>query len=668
MQSTQRYYLGIDTGGTFTDGVLLDPGTGKVLQSCKVLTTHHDLELCVGEVLERLTPAEPDQVALVAISTTLATNAIAEGKRRAVGLLLLGYDPELVQIFNFQSQFSTPYYRFVPGRHNLDGQEVEALDEAALRQAATEIIGKVEAFAVASFAGPVNPSHELRAAEILSEMTSLPIILAHHLSSELDSIRRATTASLNASLMYNTELFFNAIQVKLQQRGITCPVMAVKGDASLVKAELARRRPVEIIHSGPATSAIGGQYLAGVQDALVIDIGGTTTDLALVENGQVRIASQAATVASYRTCVRTVHTHSIGLGGDSELRFNPWGELSLGPQRVLPLAYLCQRDPGARRELLGYLSEKRHLRSSDGLEFWALRRKPDRPLGDAQLEALVQFLGRGARRRAVVLKTIGPIPPYLINELISQEIIERASLTPTDLLHVTGEYSPWDAGIAEQVVDAAALGLEKPVERFIAQVREQLTGMIVAEVLHFISGHALSLPPLMMKDEPLDRWLYRESLKPSNPYLGSSLVLKVPLVGIGAPAGAYLPPVAAALHTQIYLPEYYEVANAVGTVVGNVVVQLEGQVSPYVQGASVMGYIARAANLQQIFPHFEDALDFARQRLRSQAAEAATAAGAIQVSLEFEERQIWDGMVALTVLATGRPGNGKTETCCTAGE
>ena len=112
-KTSSSYYLGIDTGGTFTDGVLFDPQIGQVVKTTKELTTHHDLKICIARVLEHLTDEDPGKISLVSLSTTLATNAIAEGKRKPVALLLLGYDPDLVHKFNFHQQFGTNNYFFI---------------------------------------------------------------------------------------------------------------------------------------------------------------------------------------------------------------------------------------------------------------------------------------------------------------------------------------------------------------------------------------------------------------------------------------------------------------------------------------------------------------------------------------------------------------------------
>jgi N-methylhydantoinase A/oxoprolinase/acetone carboxylase beta subunit len=265
MSSSSSLYLGIDTGGTFTDGVLLDPSTRTVVKSVKVLTTHHDLRICIAEVIKKLAAAADLQtITLVSLSTTLATNAIAEGKRKRVGLFLLGYDAGLVEKFGFQRQFGTDQFYFIQGRHGLDGIEQVALDKSDVAKIVKDIHGTVEAFAVSSYAGPRNASHEERTSEIISGLTHLPVVQAHHLSSELDSIRRATTVSLNASLLSNIHEFLEAVKVMLTSSAISCPVMIVRSDGSIVNSEVARKKPVEIIHSGPATSAIGGQFLPSV--------------------------------------------------------------------------------------------------------------------------------------------------------------------------------------------------------------------------------------------------------------------------------------------------------------------------------------------------------------------------------------------------------------------
>ncbi len=648
-------YLGIDTGGTFTDGILLDPQTRQIVRSVKTITTHADLTRCILSALDALLPDDPSTIALVSLSTTLATNAIAEGKRKPVGLLLLGYDAKLIYNYQFHQQFGTPHYYFIPGRHGLDGAQQEPLDEAALTSAIKQSKDNVTAFAVSSYAGPANAAHETRAAEIIAEMSNLPAVLAHHLSNELDSIRRATTASLNASLLSHIQNFLSAVLEMLEKRGVHCPVMIVKGDSSLARAGFAGARPVEFIHSGPATSAIGGQFLSRAEKGLVVDMGGTTTDITLVNDGKVQAYESLATVESYRTCVRTIKARSFGLGGDSMIYFDHWRNLEIGPARLIPLSYLCYTYPQVKQDLLGWLETRNTISYADGIEYWLLRREPDFPIEDEKTRKIVDILRNGPQRYRDISQQVRSIAPFHVAWLVGQEIIDRAGLTPTDLLHVTGEFTPWDTEIAVRATELAARNWNEDILAFAQRIKDTITQRIVAEIVQFLSGKAFSAPPLRLKDTPLDRWLFQESLTPSDPYLGSNISLKIPLVGIGAPARVFLPPVASALNTEIIIPEYHQVANAVGAVVGSVLVQQTGEIFPCVEGASITGYIARVGSVQHKFSQYTEALSYARQALLGLVAEEAKAAGATHTIIDCQETPIWDGMSHIKAWAIGKP-------------
>ena len=656
--------LGIDTGGTYTDGVILDLSTQKVVQSAKVLTTHYDLKVCIGEIFERLIPDDPDVLSFISLSTTLATNAIAEGKRRDAALFLLGYDAELIYNYQLQNRFGTNYFFFINGKHGMDGREVTALDEEALSLRGKGVLNVVDALAIASYSGARNADHERRAADILSQETGLPVVQAHHLANDLDSVRRATTASLNASLLGNLHEFIRAVEEMLDHHRVSAPLLMVRGDGSIVKAQFAQSRPVEIIHSGPATSAIGGQFLADVQTGLVIDIGGTTTDITLVDeagsSGAGYLSETAATVGPYRTCVKTIQARSIGLGGDSFIHFDRHGTLSIGPERVQPLAYLSYHHPQVKEDLSAYLAEKESVQSSTEIEYWSLRREPVRPIQDERTRKAIHILKDGPMRLRQLLKLVGVVSPVQIDqaELINREIIERSTLTPTDLLHASGTFSEWDADIALKLVEAVSRTWHESAEAFIQRVHKVITRRIVAETIQFLSGKTLSEPGYHSKDQRIDLWLFEQNLENSNPYLGSEISLKIPLIGIGAPAQAFLPAVAEALRTTCIFPDNYQVANAVGTVVGSVVVKEDAEVSPIVEGHAITGYFARVNNQQIRFEKYSDAVDFARENLRKSVYEGAVQRGAAAVRVEISENESEHQIMRLSGWAAGKPETG----------
>ena len=258
--------LGIDTGGTYTDAALVDHDTGRVLCAAKALTTRRDLSIGIGEamdaVLQRPEAAGAGPVGIVAVSTTLATNAIVEGQGSRVCLVLIGYDPELIHQYGFEHELVTDDVVYIDGGHDIHGDAVTALDEGGLRQAVLARKDQVDAFGVSSYFGVRNPEHEIRASSLIEELTGLPVTCGHELTTRLNSVRRATTVALNARLVPLLRELIDTLRHSLAERQIVAPLMVVKGDGSLVRAEWAMQRPIETILSGPAASAVGAWHLA----------------------------------------------------------------------------------------------------------------------------------------------------------------------------------------------------------------------------------------------------------------------------------------------------------------------------------------------------------------------------------------------------------------------
>ncbi len=638
--------LGIDTGGTYTDGVLLDHETKEVVATSKTLTTHHDLTIGILEAIDTLSLDDPSTVKLVSISTTLATNAVAEGKGKPVALFLLGYDPELIRQFNFASRFATPHHFFVRGGHDLQGNPQAPLDEDGLKEFLKSVRGKVEAIALSGYFSPLNPAHEEQAASIIQNVAvdgnpaqhEWPVVLGHQLSTRLDSVKRATTASLNASLLPLLQDFVVSVSDAMEQRGLEAPLMVVRGDGTLMSAAVAEGRPVETVHSGPAASAVGGHFLArsetgqSVERALVIDIGGTTTDIAVVDGGRVQVTEEGATVGGFRTAVQAADIHSIGLGGDSHLTFDREDRLVIGPARVVPLANLAAQHPRVSQELRAL----RHKRLTENIlnwtEYWFLMREPPSTRVDARaVEVLTVLRDEGPQAVKALLDRFGLMHPLQFGgqTLLEQGIIGRAGLTPTDLLHVSGEYAPWD-------VEAARVAAEKigrlrgwDVDEFVERVKERIAERIVSEAVSFLTKRPI--PPELPHPggRVLGRWLLDNSLSDADPYLETPIRLRMPLIGIGAPAGIFLPRVAELLHTDLVLPDHYPVANAVGAVAASVVAQEEARIYPHLEDLRLVGYYAQWGEERRVFSKLEPALDYAKARAQQGALAAARESSAV---------------------------------------
>ena len=658
-QTQEALVLGIDTGGTYTDGVLLEYHSRTVLAAHKSLTTKRDFAIGIEKVIEGIQIQDPSSIQMVSISTTLATNAIAEGKGKRVALFLIGYDPELVASFQMERHFATPNFYYFAGGHDLFGQEKEPLDLTALLEKTSQLKSQVDAIAISSYFSPLNPEHETRAYNAISKVCDLPIVLGHQLSTKLGSVERATTAALNASLLSVLQDFIVAVRRAMEHRGIDAPLMVVRGDGTLMSDEFAARSPVETIHSGPAASAIGGRFLSHKDDALILDVGGTTTDLALIQGGNVTISETGASVSGYKTSVKAANLLSIGLGGDSHITVDRENNIVIGPERVVPLAYLAYQHPEIQNRLKALIQKTWPPPTPNWLEYWFLLRDPGdnlRAFSDRE-KTLIKILKAGPIAIPDLVKQVNALHKNQLgaDELIRREIIGKAGLTPTDLLHIDGRHTPWDVKAAKYGLKLLSnhLHWEEPgLTEFIWTLSSEL---IAKAIIEFLTEK--SIPPSSAHSPDLGLWFFRNSLYAEHPHLATQIHLQYPIIGIGAPADIMLQDVAKLLYTELILPDHYYVANAVGAIAGSVMVSEEILIYPHLSeaGMDVISYYVQARDGREEFEELTDALGHARKSGHDRVLSAALRSGADNPQVVVEE--IADGIDSyrIRLQAVGNP-------------
>ncbi len=568
--------LGIDTGGTYTDAALVDHETGAVLTGAKTLTTRHDLSVgiarAVAEVLERgvVSPAE---IHLVALSTTLATNSIVEGQGRPVGLVLIGYDRDLMRQYDLEGELATGRLAYVDGGHDVVGDEALPLDEDAAREVILAWRDEIEGLAVSAFFGVYNPAHELRVKAIAEELTDVPVTCGHELSTRLDSVRRATTAALNAQLIPLLRELATTVGGSLDDAGIHAPLMMVKGDGSLVRAEWAMERPIETILSGPAASVVGAWYLAGRRDVWTVDVGGTTTDIAALQNGRPILNPRGARVGGWRTMVEAADAHTIGLGGDSYVSFNGTN-LVIGPQRVIPLCLLATEHPGVVDKLRMQEQTREGWRIG---EFVVLQRRDERGLSEDKI-SLLRSLASGPRLVSE-LAEVGALVGQWIKSLETQQLVLRSGFTPTDALHALGTLDVWNPEPSRIGARMLARQVNLEPEAFCRLVIEGVSDRVTKALVTKVLSDEGTLPR-WEQEQTAEEMLNRALGRRPDSNLGCQVRLRHPIVAIGAPVEAYMPRTAAQLHTGLVIPPYAEVANAVGAVTGSVVQQMRVTIQP----------------------------------------------------------------------------------------
>ncbi|VVB69996.1 Hydantoinase/oxoprolinase [uncultured archaeon] len=320
--------IGIDVGGTTTDAVLVDGGT--VVKTAYVPTDHENLLKCLLGALDELVKGvDTKKIERVVLSTTLITNMIAEGKTDPVALVLIPGPGTNPKDYNLGEAI------ILDGAIDYRGREIDRLKEAQIKDAVSKISasGLTRVAVVGKFCQR-NHSHELKVKETIS--ASLPgakIELGHRVSGQLNFPRRAATTLLTVATKDNYRHFAQAVASALKQRKISSPVYILKADGGTLPLDKSIDVPVETIFSGPAASIMGVLALtAPGQTSVVVDIGGTTTDLALILSGKPLLSSKGAKVESLLTHVRAFAVKSVAIGGDSAVCVSD-GCLSVGPQR-----------------------------------------------------------------------------------------------------------------------------------------------------------------------------------------------------------------------------------------------------------------------------------------------------------------------------------------------
>lgn len=621
--------LGIDTGGTYTDGVLIDPKTRAVCAKAKAFTTRENLASGIAACMERLPEKLLRESVMVCLSTTLATNAVVEGRSGRVGAFLMGRSLDR----------PLPAARVTRLRGELDikGRQLTALDEDEIRRKALEMRGEVDAAAISGFASVRDPSHENRVKEIVRQTLGVPVVCAHELSQQLGFYDRTVTAVLNAGLIPGITELISAVETVLDSYGLAAaPVMIVKGDGSLMRREYALDRPIETVLSGPAASIVGGRYLTNEDDALVLDMGGTTTDIAHIKGGRASISAAGAAVGGWRTQLRAADIYTYGVGGDSRLAFDPQGGLTVGPRRVVPLCVAGVHAPwlaGELRQSMGRAMTE--LGEEQYAECYRLTGRMGENL-TAREQTLLGLLADGAHSLFWLADRTGCDAAKLgLEPLVRRGLIQRCGLTPTDLLHAAGRFSRWNAETASAGAAVMAARAGKAEDVFLQQAIDTVERSVGMACL----CTALGLTGCDANADTIAAYLWNSAVKNApDDLLGLRLSVDRPVIALGAPVAAWLPAVCGALGARLLIPEHAEVANAVGAAVGNVSVEVTALIRPDQYHEKL---VVHAPWGVKAFDTLDEAERFAACKAAQYAAAEAEAAGSTAVELTQTVRPVY---------------------------
>ena len=639
-----QYFLGIDTGGTFTDAVLLD-ASKRVVAAAKSLTTRYDLSVGIGAALDKLPAQSLGDVALVSLSTTLTTNSVVEGKGSPVCMLLAGYDDAQIKSSGLIELLGSDAIVQLAGGHDAGGGPIAPLDETRSKTAILQHAPRVSAFAISASFAVRNPEHELQLRDWVKDLCDRPVTCGHELASSLGAPRRAMTVALNARMISHVTALIESVSRTLQGRRIDAPLMIVKGDGTLISAASALQRPVGTVLSGPAASVIGACALSGARNAIVADMGGTTTDIAIVRDGQPELSVDGALIGNWRPMVEAVKVYSIGLGGDSEVRFLGGKGLAVGPRRVVPLSLLVHEHP----RFLNVLERQQNEPTHASQMRFVLRLQSD--------EALISRLTDDELQAWDILAN-GPVDIERANQenrplARSLARLERKGLaiysgfTPSDAAHVLGMASHWsqEAAIfgariwARQMRYMYGLGTWSLGDA--AGPSRAVLDLVITTACQKLIEAGLNDSGQMNEDRAsnmaalLTQMAMQSAAQRDAPSVFAlHFAPDLPLVAVGAPASSYYPAVASSLGMTLKVPEFAEVANAVGAVLGQVSQRVHLTVTQHVKG--VFRVFTKAG--PQDFAGIEAAVAHARQLAEAEARVNALEAGAASITVKFSQK------------------------------
>ena len=649
-----RIGIGIDTGGTYTDAAVIDFENGTVAATSKALTTKQDLSVGILEALDALPAGYLKSAGVIALSTTLATNACVEGRGGNAALVFFGGDRRVIDKYggeyglppSAEMHIQESYATFSGG---FDREPDWDMFRAAVQDGFKGLdgVGIIEKYAMKNSA-----VIERKARDIFREARHIPVVCGHELFSGLNSLQRGSSTLLNARLFPVIREFLDAISKALGARGIDAPVFIVRSDASLMSDEFANFRPVETLICGPAASVVGSAYLASQENSVIVDMGGTTTDVALVQNGVPLKAAGGVQVGKWKTFVSGLYIKTFGLGGDSAVHYND-RDAYLEEYRVVPLCVAAERHPRITENLQALLgSGKKHMKYLH--EHFILIRgiTGDSRYTDAE-KALCLALEKGplSLREAAESVPGGDVFTFNAARLLRDGVIQCAGLTPTDVMHIQGDFVRFPVEPSELGARFVARNLDVTLDGLCGRVYEEIKRKLYLNIVkallennaaHYMrDGVGRDVERVIRESYDMARGSGRAgsgggAFQQPGKLISYGFKTGFTLTGVGAPIRIFLPDVAKMLGTHAVIPDHYEVANAIGAIAGGVTASYEVNIRPNYSVAGVTGYTVSGLSETQIFASAAEAESFAAAEAEQGArleAERRGARGEISVTV-----------------------------------
>lgn len=624
--------IGIDTGGTCTDAVIIESTTKKVLSYGKTLTTKRDLKEGILKALQALDQDLVQKADYLSLSTTLATNACVEGKGGRAKLVFIGVKPNVVQ--KMAGTYGLPpvdeiYFMAGDPWHDRVPEHQPNWDK--FREDVRRDFGVFDSVAIVQINPKYNDAaYEKEAKAIIQEELGLPCVCGYDLYQELNVQKRGATALLNARLLPVMNNFFDSIDRSLNEMGLDLPIQVVKSDGSIMSRDYALERPVETLLCGPAASIIGAMELSDEKDALIVDMGGTTSDVAVVKHGIPVTSEGGISIGEWKTMVKGVAIDTFALGGDSGVDYED-NKIFLRKERIVPLCMIASQYP--------YVVDKLHdLASSYAIysypanQFFLLANQPENLEKYTPNEKkLIEALQDGPLIFAEAAEAVG-VSPYVFKSrrLEAEGVIIRCGVTPTDVMHIYGDYTAFDRQASIYGLEYISNVTKKSPDALCKEIYDLAKERLYSQLVRILMKHETGADLAAADEEALEHltsYLFHHAGSDGYQFVEPKFCGKVSLVGIGAPTKLFLGDVAAKLSAKVDSPQYALVANAIGAAVGSVVSEYIVRIERCRPG-SYGNYMVTGGDKVMTFEHYDAAMEHAKEIAVGRAVERARSQGA----------------------------------------
>ncbi|MBS6195121.1 MAG: hydantoinase/oxoprolinase family protein [Clostridiales bacterium] len=662
--------IGIDTGGTYTDAVIYNFENKAILGSAKSLTTKNDLTIGILGAIDGLPTDLVQQAEIISLSTTLATNACVEDKSGQAKLIFFGGEKKVIDAYG--SQFGLPPTEeiYIQESYTKFSGEIERepdweLFESQLDERFENLdgVGIIEMNAMRN--GAVV---EKKAKEIFERKFSVPVVCGHELFSELGCLQRGASTLLNAGLFPVITEFLTAVKKALSVRNIhPAAVVIVRSDGSLMSEEFSTLRPVETLLCGPAASAIGCTQLTDSPNSIVVDMGGTTTDIALIKDGMPVMVTDGVSIGKWKTFVNGLYVKTFGLGGDSAVHYEG-KKLVLEDFRVIPLCIAAKEHPS----LIEHLKNLKVRKHTHFLyeHYLLIKEIDDSPRYSKEEKAFCRALKNGPLLISDAAAAVGrDIYTLRTERLLKDGVIQLCGLTPTDIMHIKGDFTEYSVEASRLGANFAACNLGVSVEEFCDLVYDEVKRKLYLNIVKAILENKYPAYGKNGVSPEVEQFILEtyQALKSgqTDPLLSTMFQTEYSLIGVGAPIGIFLKDVAGMLGTRAVIPENHEVANALGAIIGSVSASSTIEIKPNNTADGTSGYTVYGNTGRKIFEEMDDAMDFALSEVSEMAKSEAVRRGArgnltLTPQIQVSEAEARDGVIyigtTVTVHASGSAG------------